>query len=1085
MKKYLLIPICLVQSLNMTFAASSGVTPISELPAKSTPIAGSNLLVIVDTPGIVGGTKKITVQNFFNGLTNPPLGGVAYSVVTNLISNARSVGGTNTTSTTNAGGVITINSLTDTNMVKSFSSIDSFITTNSTMAQIQAAFDNAGNIWVQRGRYTIGTNLYIQNPTRGTHIYMNGAIWSAAPNLTGAMIDTGVGVMQNLPLIIQDGEFNGTNIAIFAANAFFSLSSGSPVLLFNPHWANRTGMKIDSACGGMIYNCKFYGWDGQGILMVNSFTNIAYQYPRVVLFANDIRSNFCGITLASGPWEVAGYYNNPQGSWPSGYGGWTNAMAEYQPVIANNIAGNYVGISGGAGNAQIQMNSVNNNFIGMFNGSGINAGHGIYANNNFNHTVADVPYGVPIWVESNNGGSYVNNQILASATVIFNGVTGIMFDNNRLGNTAMFLIFTNACKGRITQNLYQGNWGSDVSTNFTGTTNGVIVQCNFSENGSSDGSQCSQVYSNTFTAIGGTGIAAFTDTLFVRTNGNNATAVKGDPGKPWLSISNAVAASSAGDVIDVGSGVFDTGHGLTLKTGTTLQGGGWDTILSNSVTTVAADGCIVNLASGCLVKNLWIWGTDDAQLQPPIGIYSDATIPGAAFTNAVIMNVRTRADSDAVYVYHTNACSLFAYNCLFEAKWDSLALGGNASSHLEFWNCAFRSIWPSLSSAQNISRVANLYQGEVKFVNCELIATNGPTTTTGIGVYHTAAIVDLIDSYIFTGSTNGSILDIDNSTNGTVRVSGVGVDQAKTAGNITWPVSIVSGQFMGIGQNTNKPLQVLRMPASMNTNISEWQNTSSNILATVNNAGSFGVQALSATGLVTALGNMSVSGTLDVTNTLTARGSAAVSGQLQVTNAVTAQTSLIVGTNGLIHSTNVFQVAVPSGTAGQIRAALEVGTNDNTYITGSLNIQGSPAGTLKLFDSSGNGPAAQLGTNDNLFLSNSVSHWTVLATNGTMTLTQTAYSTNQSTMAPNFTLGYSFISTNAAFTFLAPTGIDTAKLTVQSTVVYVTNSTAAVVVITPPANCHPVGTANVTNLTRCTFECYPNLVTNVFFVQIF
>ena len=392
-----------------------------------------------------------------------------------------------------------VSALTDTNMVKSFSSIDGIITTNFTTAQIQSVFDAGGNIWVQRGNYTITTNLYFA-AGKATHLFMNGAKWSAAPNLTGAMLDTGVGRNNNFPLIVHDGEFNGTNLAIFASSAFFSLQSGSPDPLYNPHWANRTGIKVDSASGGAIFNNKFYGWDGSGILLVNSYSNVAYEYPRIEVYQNEIRSNFVGVTVAAGPWEVAGYYNNPQGSWPGGYGGWTNAMAEYQPLIRNNITGNYMGINGGAGNANFQLNMVNNNYIGLFMGAGINSGHGLYANNNFNHSVSDAPAGVSIWAEAQNtGGQFINNEILANDYIIFNSCQAIAFSHNRLGNPTVHLVFTNGCQGEILDTMYQGFWGTDVVTNFTGSSNRVVVACNFSENGSSDGSQCSQIYSNTFT----------------------------------------------------------------------------------------------------------------------------------------------------------------------------------------------------------------------------------------------------------------------------------------------------------------------------------------------------------------------------------------------------------------------------------------------------------------------------------------------------------------------------------------------------------------------------------------------------------
>jgi hypothetical protein len=98
-----------------------------------------------------------------------------------------------------------------------------------------------------------------------------------------------------------------------------------------------------------------------------------------------------------------------------------------------------------------------------------------------------------------------------------------------------------------------------------------------------------------------------------------------------------------------------------------------------------------------------------------------------------------------------------------------------------------------------------------------------------------------------------------------------------------------------------------------------------------------------------------------------------------------------------------------------------------------------------------------------------------------------AYATNQNQIKPDFTVSAQLMSTNAAFTFLAPVGVDTTKLTMQTTAIYVTNTTAAAVLVTAPANCHPVPATGmyVTNLTRFTFEVYAQKFTNCFAVPVF
>lgn len=98
---------------------------------------------------------------------------------------------------------------------------------------------------------------------------------------------------------------------------------------------------------------------------------------------------------------------------------------------------------------------------------------------------------------------------------------------------------------------------------------------------------------------------------------------------------------------------------------------------------------------------------------------------------------------------------------------------------------------------------------------------------------------------------------------------------------------------------------------------------------------------------------------------------------------------------------------------------------------------------------------------------------------------QLDYSTNTATQAPDFSKGYQMFTTNAAFTFLAPIGVDTTKTKAQTAVVLVTNSTAVAVLMTPPSGCYQQGTWYVTNATAVTFFCYPFGFTNAYALPLF
>jgi hypothetical protein len=104
-------------------------------------------------------------------------------------------------------------------------------------------------------------------------------------------------------------------------------------------------------------------------------------------------------------------------------------------------------------------------------------------------------------------------------------------------------------------------------------------------------------------------------------------------------------------------------------------------------------------------------------------------------------------------------------------------------------------------------------------------------------------------------------------------------------------------------------------------------------------------------------------------------------------------------------------------------------------------------------------------------------------TNGMLTAQQHQYPTNLTTMAPDFKLGYSLISTNAAFTLLAPINVDATRA--ETCVMMITNSTAAAVVITPPTPWKTQGVWYVTNLTSITVFHYGNAVTNGIALPIF
>lgn len=90
--------------------------------------------------------------------------------------------------------------------------------------------------------------------------------------------------------------------------------------------------------------------------------------------------------------------------------------------------------------------------------------------------------------------------------------------------------------------------------------------------------------------------------------------------------------------------------------------------------------------------------------------------------------------------------------------------------------------------------------------------------------------------------------------------------------------------------------------------------------------------------------------------------------------------------------------------------------------------------------------------------------------------TNITYQTNLSTLAPDFNKPYSAITTNDAFTWLAP--VNTSATQAKSCTVFVTNSTATAKAVTPHGAWKTQGVWFVTNVTAFSIFQYGNIFTN-------
>src|SRR5688572_308436 len=158
-------------------------------------------------------------------------------------------------------------------------------------------------------------------------------------------------------------------------------------------------------------------------------------------------------------------------------------------------------------------------------------------------------------------------------------------------------------------------------------------------------------------------------TLFVSTNGNNATAEMGQRHKPWGTVSNALeAATSLGATrVLIGPGTWP----ITLRTwrmprGVTLEvESPGDTIITNTLT-LSAFGPAIVLADNCTLINVTVLcDSADEEHRAPIGVNSDFTQAGA--TNVLIRGMRSYAWSDGLYLTHTSRCVIRIEDSYFES----------------------------------------------------------------------------------------------------------------------------------------------------------------------------------------------------------------------------------------------------------------------------------------------------------------------------------------------------------------------------------------------------------------------------------
>jgi len=157
-------------------------------------------------------------------------------------------------------------------------------------------------------------------------------------------------------------------------------------------------------------------------------------------------------------------------------------------------------------------------------------------------------------------------------------------------------------------------------------------------------------------------------TLYVATNGNNATALVNDITHPWADPYAASTNALRGDAIIIGRGWYNVSNTIVAPTNGAIIGTGNPnlTLLSNWVAT--ANGPCIRPSDGSQVSDLLIVDGDAgvSGFRLPIGVNNDG--PGAK--GFKFTRVNTLGWTDGLEIQTTNTCTgIFEY-CTFKGNWD-------------------------------------------------------------------------------------------------------------------------------------------------------------------------------------------------------------------------------------------------------------------------------------------------------------------------------------------------------------------------------------------------------------------------------
>lgn len=398
-----------------------------------------------------------------------------------------------------------------------------------------------------------------------------------------------------------------------------------------------------------------------------------------------------------------------------------------------------------------------------------------------------------IYGEFDNNMLRVNGSLQVTNTIrSIGGISAWESDN---GNVAANLV-----AGASSGNLILYNGGTPRIT-LTGSSGSAAIDGQLTVGENADASlevvPLQQLIATNDAILASVGTAgSFTNAsiLYVQTNGFAlGTAIRGNPNKPYNTITAAVAQAQSGDTIRVGAGKhYVINAAVELPPNVSLVGEGMKAteIIGNAQLIVDGLGPIVNPGDNSYIGHLSILATNEATFSGCIGV---TVASPRTFTNVVVDSVFMFGNTDNIYVDTNALAEMTVMNSYLFATYDNVFLDGGASaaspftnSLIHLQNCKiYGTNLVNLNNNGDHVRNINVYNGRVVLDNCSLYAQGGTFWSANIYTADADARV-WVNNTSFSGSTSGGFYSITNAA-GNVMIQSCSIPTNQIKGvAVTW-----------------------------------------------------------------------------------------------------------------------------------------------------------------------------------------------------------------------------------------------------------------------------------------------------------